>query len=150
MGALGYCLPYFLIFLFCFVPDFFPFFPLFSLHFFLSKKIQLGKFQAEKISHEFLAQYKQELETGLVPTGMWASLDKNFNVGMYDSQVKFIQFIVQPMWNLIVDIFPEFNSEGDLMGALKTNRETWARMHEEESAKLAAAADVEEHGEKKQ
>ena len=108
--------------------------------------------KAEKISHEFLAQYKNEVETGLVPTGMWASLDKNFNVGMYDSQVKFIQFIVQPMWNLIVDIFPEFNSEGDLMGALKTNRETWARMHEEEKAKVAAvaAADGEEKGETKQ
>ena len=108
--------------------------------------------KAEKISHEFLAQYKNEVETGLVPTGMWASLDKNFNVGMYDSQVKFIQFIVQPMWNLIVDIFPEFNSEGDLMGALKTNRETWARMHEEEKAKVAAvaAAAGEEKGETKQ
>ena len=108
--------------------------------------------KAEKISHEFLAQYKNEVETGLVPTGMWASLDKNFNVGMYDSQVKFIQFIVQPMWNLMVEIFHEFNSEGDLMGALKTNRETWARMHEEEKAKVAAAAadDGKEKGETKQ
>ena len=115
-------------------------------------EIFVGNWKAEKISHEFLAQYKNEVETGLVPTGMWASLDKNFNVGMYDSQVKFIQFIVQPMWNLIVDIFPEFNSEGDLMGALKTNRETWARMHEEEKAKVAAvaAADGEEKGETKQ
>ena len=92
------------------------------------------------------------METGLVPTGMWASLDKNFNVGMYDSQVKFIQFIVQPMWNLMVEIFHEFNSEGDLMGALKTNRETWARMHEEEKAKVAAVAadDDKEKGETKQ
>ena len=71
---------------------------------------------------------------------------------MYDSQVKFIQFIVQPMWNLMVEIFHEFNSEGDLMGALKTNRETWARMHEEEKAKVAAVAadDDKEKGETKQ
>ena len=59
---------------------------------------------------------------------MWSSLNDNFNLGMYDSQVKFITFIVQPMWTVIVDIFPEFNSQGDLMGALRSNRETWSSM----------------------
>ena len=110
----------------CFLLFFF-FFPLFFLFLFFLF------FQAEKISHEFLSQYQSEVELGLNPTNMWASLDTNFKLGMYDSQVKFIQFIVQPMWTIIVDLFPEFNSQGNLLGALNTNRTRWANMLQDEA-----------------
>ena len=92
--------------------------------------------QADRISHEFLNQYQNELKYNLNPTNMWASLNTNFKVGMYDSQVKFITFIVQPMWSVLVDIFPEFNSEGDLMGSLKTNKKKWSSMLDKEKAKV--------------
>ena len=91
---------------------------------------------AEKISHEFVNQYRSEVELGLKPTNMWSSLDTNFTLGMYDSQVKFIQFIVQPMWTIILDLFPEFNSEGNLLVALNKNKAQWKSLLKEEKSRV--------------
>jgi len=55
---------------------------------------------------------------------------------MYDSQVKFIQFIVQPMWTIILDLFPEFNSEGNLLVALNKNKAQWKSLLKEEKSRV--------------
>lgn len=64
-----------------------------------------------------------EVENGLEPTQMWANV--HTEAGMCKSQVGFIQIIVAPMWKVIMDFFPEFNTEGHLIDALNDNKEKW-------------------------
>lgn len=54
---------------------------------------------------------------------MWAHVDTD--IGICKSQVGFIQIIVSPMWTVIMDFFPEFNTEGHLIDALNSNKEKW-------------------------
>lgn len=79
--------------------------------------------QAHRISQEFTNQYNSEVENGLEPTAMWAHVDTD--VGICKSQVGFIQIIVAPMWTVIMDFFPEFNTEGQLIDVLNSNKEKW-------------------------
>jgi len=86
---------------------------------------------AERIKEEFWAQYNRELETGLPPTQMWASLGTN--AGFYKSQVGFIDFIVQPLWNTIFEIFPDVPADGRLRESLSDNRDQWVKKSEAEA-----------------
>jgi hypothetical protein len=123
-----------------------PIFQFFNFSIFQFFKFSFFFWQAERISQEFLNQYQNEMKYKLNPTAMWSTLNDNFKLGMYDSQVKFITFIVQPMWTVIADIFPEFttNEDGDLMGALKINKNKWSKMLEEEKLKVAKEEETKE------
>ena len=94
---------------------------------------ELCKNWAERISTEFAAQYKAEVERGLPPTKMWANA--HTELGMYQSQVNFITFIVSPMWTVILDLFPEFNTKAQLVDALHNNKDKWTKLVQEATAK---------------
>ena len=90
--------------------------------------------QARRITEEFVNQYAAEVANDLTPTTMWANA--HTDLGLYKSQVGFIQFIVSPMWTVIMDFFPEFNTEGGLVDVLNSNKARWQEKVMEETARL--------------
>ena len=54
---------------------------------------------------------------------MWANCESD--LGICKSQIGFIEIIVAPMWTVIMDFFPEFNTEGHLIDALNKNKSLW-------------------------
>merc|ERR1712039_602998 len=87
---------------------------------------------AERITQEFVSQYRRELELSLPPTQMWATVDKP--LGFYKSQGGFINFMVAPLWTMVFDFFPDIHRENQLRNALENNKAEWARLAEAEEA----------------
>eukprot|EP00949_MAST-11_sp_MAST-11-sp1_P000974 g974.t1 len=94
---------------------------------------ELCKNWAVRIMKEFASQYAAEVEKGLPPTKMWSNA--HTELGLYQSQVNFITFIVGPMWTVILELFPEFNTKAQLVDALNNNKAQWSKLVEETKAK---------------
>lgn len=92
---------------------------------------------AEKIKSEFWGQYTRELEQGLPPTQMWASLGTP--LGFYKSQVGFIDFVVSPLWSCVFSVFPAGAAKGCLRESLGRNRSTWEAQVKSAEAEASSA-----------
>merc|ERR1712107_417273 len=84
---------------------------------------------ARKISEEFMNQYRNEGEQGLPLTKMWEEIDTP--LGFLKSQLSFGDFIVAPLWNHVIAIYPELQSEGGLGDSLGYNKSCWQAMKNE-------------------
>eukprot|EP00931_Biecheleriopsis_adriatica_P056076 TRINITY_DN33238_c0_g1_i1.p1 TRINITY_DN33238_c0_g1~~TRINITY_DN33238_c0_g1_i1.p1 ORF type:complete len:353 (-),score=48.45 TRINITY_DN33238_c0_g1_i1:97-1026(-) len=87
---------------------------------------------AELITQEFISQYNMEKENGLPETKMWANL--HTPLGFYASQVGFINFLVAPFWNSVLEIYQDLDSNAFLKQHLEDNKNTWAGLKAQEEA----------------
>merc|ERR1712224_714770 len=92
----------------------------------LLPKFELYEVWARRITEEFQSQYKKEQELGLPLTKMWENLGTP--VGFYASQIGFVDFLVTPLWNSVLAIFPELQSEANLKDSLEANKAQFMRL----------------------
>ena len=59
-------------------------------------------------------------------------------VGICKTQIGFIQFIISPMWNAILELFPEF---APLLKALGENKTRWQELAAAAEQQAAVAED---------
>jgi hypothetical protein len=86
----------------------------------------LSRKWAERINEEFLNQYRNEVKLGLPETKMWANLDTN--LGFYNAQVSFIDYIVSPIWWVVTDIFRDFEAKANIRANLENNKNEWLKL----------------------
>eukprot|EP00929_Paragymnodinium_shiwhaense_P037488 TRINITY_DN19969_c0_g2_i1.p1 TRINITY_DN19969_c0_g2~~TRINITY_DN19969_c0_g2_i1.p1 ORF type:complete len:389 (-),score=103.37 TRINITY_DN19969_c0_g2_i1:100-1266(-) len=103
----------------------------------LLPKFDLCKSWAERITKEFVNQYDNEVKAGLPPTKMWENLRDTH--AFYKSQVGFIDFLVAPLWNTVVDMIPDLQEEGKLRDNLTANKAQWQQLAIEEEKKKEKA-----------